>query len=62
MARCPRSRGHSSSSSAGLSARAGKYMSWIHVDDWVEMVRWALITPSVQGPINVTAPAPVTNA
>ena len=39
-----------------------QYMSWIHVDDWVEMVRWALMTTSVQGPINVTAPAPVTNA
>ena len=37
-------------------------MSWIHIDDWVEMVRWALHTSDVNGPLNLTAPAPVTNA
>ena len=48
---------------AGGPVGSGRqYMSWVHVDDWVEMVRWALITSAVQGPINVTAPAPVTNA
>ena len=36
-------------------------MSWIHRDDWVAMVRWALDQPTVQGPLNLTAPAPVTN-
>jgi hypothetical protein len=36
-------------------------MSWIHRDDWVAMVRWALSTATVHGPINLTAPAPVTN-
>ena len=36
-------------------------MSWIHRDDWVAMVRWALANASVRGPLNVTAPAPVTN-
>jgi uncharacterized protein len=39
-----------------------QYMSWIHVDDWVAMVRWALATDGVSGAINLTAPAPVTNA
>jgi len=39
-----------------------QYMSWIHVDDWVAMVQWALATASVSGALNVTAPAPVTNA
>ena len=39
-----------------------QYMSWIHVDDWVAMVRWALATNAVSGAINLTAPAPVTNA
>lgn len=39
-----------------------QYMSWIHVDDWVAMVRWALATDAVSGAINLTAPAPVTNA
>lgn len=36
-------------------------MSWIHRDDWVTMVVWALGHPTVQGPLNLTAPAPVTN-
>ena len=36
-------------------------MSWIHRDDWVAMVRWALANASVRGPLNLTAPAPVTN-
>jgi uncharacterized protein (TIGR01777 family) len=36
-------------------------MSWIHRDDWIAMVRWALATASVRGPLNITAPAPVTN-
>ena len=41
---------------AGGPVGSGRqYMSWIHVDDWVEMVRWALMTTSVQGAINVTA-------
>ena len=38
-----------------------QYMSWIHRLDWVEMVRWILQTPDASGPINVTAPHPVTN-
>jgi uncharacterized protein (TIGR01777 family) len=48
---------------AGGPAGSGRqYMSWIHVDDWVEMVRFALMTPTIQGPVNATAPEPVTNA
>jgi len=48
---------------AGGPAGSGRqYMSWIHVDDWVEMVHWALTTSAVQGPLNLTAPGPVTNA
>jgi hypothetical protein len=38
-----------------------QFVSWIHVDDWVAMVQWILATPSVSGPINATAPSPVTN-
>ena len=37
-------------------------MSWVHLDDWLGMVRWAMDTAAVVGPLNVTAPAPVTNA
>ena len=36
-------------------------MSWIHRDDWIAMVRWALANSSVSGPVNMTAPQPVTN-
>jgi uncharacterized protein (TIGR01777 family) len=36
-------------------------MSWIHRDDWVAMVCWALTNAAVNGPLNLTAPAPVTN-
>jgi uncharacterized protein (TIGR01777 family) len=35
---------------------------WIHIDDWVEMARWALLTAAIDGPLNATAPQPVSNA
>ena len=38
-----------------------QYMSWIHRLDWIEMVRWIVLTPEASGPINLTAPHPVTN-
>ena len=38
-----------------------QYVSWIHRDDWIEMVRWALATTALSGPLNVTAPRPETN-
>ena len=39
-----------------------QYWPWIHRDDWVALVRWTIDTPSAHGPINATAPHPVTNA
>jgi uncharacterized protein (TIGR01777 family) len=39
-----------------------QYMSWIHRDDWVSLAKWAVETPDVSGPVNLTAPHPVTNA
>jgi uncharacterized protein (TIGR01777 family) len=38
-----------------------QYMPWIHVDDWVAMVTWALTSRALTGPLNVTAPEPVSN-
>ena len=38
-----------------------QYMSWISLEDWVGLVRWALTRNHVSGPLNLTAPAPVTN-
>jgi uncharacterized protein (TIGR01777 family) len=39
-----------------------QYMSWIHREDWLRMVDMALANGAVAGPLNVTAPTPVTNA
>jgi uncharacterized protein (TIGR01777 family) len=39
-----------------------QFMSWIHRDDWVSLARWAIETPDVRGPVNLTAPDAVTNA
>jgi uncharacterized protein (TIGR01777 family) len=38
-----------------------QYLPWIHRDDWVALVRWAIATASVSGPLNATAPHPVTS-
>lgn len=38
-----------------------QYLSWIHRDDWTAMVSWALTADALSGPLNVTAPNPVTN-
>lgn len=38
-----------------------QYWSWIHRDDWVAIVKWALETNHVTGPLNLAAPTPVTN-
>lgn len=38
-----------------------QYMSWIHRLDLIEMIRWIVETPAVSGPVNATAPHPVTN-
>ena len=45
----------------GPIASGRQYFSWIHRDDWVAMVSWALTTSRVAGPLNVTAPNPVRN-
>jgi uncharacterized protein (TIGR01777 family) len=45
----------------GPLASGSQYMSWIHRLDWVEMVRWIVQTPAVSGPVNATAPHPVTS-
>jgi uncharacterized protein (TIGR01777 family) len=39
-----------------------QYVSWISVEDWTGLVQWALEHDEVSGPINATAPEPVTNA
>jgi hypothetical protein len=39
-----------------------QYWPWIHRADWVALIRWTIETKTVSGPINATAPSPVTNA
>ncbi|MDB5712383.1 MAG: SulA-family protein [Sphingomonas bacterium] len=49
----------------GLGGRFGSgrhYMSWIHRDDLVRLIVHAMGRPDIAGPLNATAPAPVTNA
>jgi len=38
-----------------------QWMSWIHIEDEVDAIRFVSETEAVQGPVNATAPAPVTN-
>jgi len=49
----------------GLGGRIGsgtQYMSWIALDDHVDAMRHLLAADGVRGPVNLTAPHPVTNA
>jgi uncharacterized protein len=46
----------------GRLASGQQWMSWIHVDDVIGLIRFALETSAIRGPMNATAPQPVTNA
>jgi uncharacterized protein (TIGR01777 family) len=51
--------------SLGLGGRLGngtQWMSWIHRDDLIAIVKLLLASPGLQGVFNGTAPNPVTNA
>lgn len=45
----------------GPIAGGRQYMSWIHIDDEVGILLWALDSDQVSGTVNSTAPNPVTN-
>lgn len=45
----------------GPIASGKQYMSWIHRDDEVGILLWALENEAAVGPINATAPNPVSN-
>jgi uncharacterized protein len=46
---------------AGTVGSGDQYMSWIALDDVVGVIRYALETTELSGPVNTVAPAPVTN-
>jgi uncharacterized protein len=51
--------------SVGLGARLGngrQYVSWISLDDAVRALQFAISGSRLAGPVNLTGPAPVTNA
>ena len=48
----------------GLGGKWGdgsQYMSWIGIDDLVRIIHFAIITDSIEGPVNAVTPIPVTN-
>jgi hypothetical protein len=48
----------------GLGMRLGsgrQWMPWIHIEDWLQMVLFALDEEAARGPMNLAAPEPVPN-
>jgi uncharacterized protein (TIGR01777 family) len=48
----------------GLGGALGsgkQWMSWIHLEDLINLITWTLSTDSAQGPLNAVSPRPVTN-
>jgi hypothetical protein len=39
-----------------------QWMSWISLADAISAILFLLDTPSIEGPVNLTAPSPITNA
>lgn len=49
----------------GVGGRLGggkQWMSWISLDDVVEIIQWAIADSQANGPVNVVAPNPVQNS
>ena len=49
----------------GLGGRMGsgrQYMSWIHVDDFCRAAEFLMDRADIDGPVNVSAPGPLSNA
>jgi uncharacterized protein len=46
----------------GTLGNGRQWMSWVSLTDAIEAIQFALETPALVGPVNVTSPNPVTNA
>ena len=46
----------------GAQGPGSQWMSWLHIDDWVGIVRFLIEKESISGAVNLTAPNPITNA
>ncbi|MCK9605839.1 MAG: TIGR01777 family oxidoreductase [Methylomonas sp.] len=45
----------------GRLGQGGQWMSWVHLQDWLEIAQAMIGNPNMRGPYNATAPIPVTN-
>ncbi|KQL52356.1 multidrug MFS transporter [Heyndrickxia shackletonii] len=43
----------------GTMGNGKQWISWVHVDDAVQMIAYAITHPNINGPMNITAPNPV---
>lgn len=45
----------------GKQGRGSQIVSWIHIDDFCNAVDWLIQHEKISGPINITAPGPISN-
>lgn len=46
----------------GSQGPGSQWMSWIHVEDWIGIVRFLINNKSIAGPVNLASPHPVRNS
>ncbi|WP_347217866.1 TIGR01777 family oxidoreductase [Chryseobacterium sp.] len=45
----------------GKQGRGNQMVSWIHIDDFCKAIEWIIDNENISGPVNITAPNPITN-
>ena len=46
----------------GILGSGKQYVSWLSIDDMVDMVKFVISNESISGPVNMVSPEPVTNS